>query len=76
MASTKSKSAKKKNKAQVLNTSVRWTLSSDGAVERSLDSGKSWQTIPVAGGVMFRALAANDADIWAGGTGGRAVSLL
>ena len=47
-----------------------WTLSADGALQRSFDSGKSWQTIPVAGNVVFRALAANDSDIWVGGAAG------
>jgi hypothetical protein len=47
-----------------------WTVSSDGAVQRSFDSGKTWHTIPVAGNVVFRALAANDADVWAGGAAG------
>jgi hypothetical protein len=47
-----------------------WTVSSEGAVQRSFDSGKTWQTIPVVGNVVFRALAANDADVWAGGGAG------
>jgi hypothetical protein len=47
-----------------------WTVSPDGAVQRSFDSGKTWQPIPVAGNVVFRALAANDADVWAGGSAG------
>lgn len=47
-----------------------WTLSSDGALQRSFDSGKTWQTIPVASRVVFRALAANDSDIWVGGVAG------
>jgi hypothetical protein len=47
-----------------------WTLSADGALQRSFDSGKNWQTIPVASRVVFRALAANDSDIWVGGPGG------
>jgi hypothetical protein len=51
-------------------TAVRWTLSSDGALQRSLDSGKTWQTISVANHVAFRALAANDSDIWVGGAAG------
>ena len=38
-----------------------------GALQRSSDSGKSWQTIQVANNVVFRALAANDSDIWVGG---------
>jgi hypothetical protein len=48
----------------------RWTLSPGGAVQRSLDSGKTWQTIAVAGNVVFRAIAANDSDVWAGGSAG------
>ena len=47
-----------------------WTLSPEGALQRSFDSGKTWQTIPVASQVVFRALAANDSDIWVGGTAG------
>jgi hypothetical protein len=48
----------------------RWTISADGALQRSFDSGKSWQTIPVASHAVFRALAANDSDIWVGGAAG------
>ena len=48
----------------------RWTLSSDGTLQRSLDSGKTWATIPVAGNSVFRALAAVGADIWVGGSRG------
>jgi hypothetical protein len=51
-------------------TALSWTLSSDGALQRSLDSGKTWKTIPVANQVAFRALAANDSDIWVGGEAG------
>lgn len=49
---------------------LRWTLSPDGSVQRSLDSGKTWQTTPAAGNSVFRALAANDSDIWIGGSAG------
>jgi len=48
----------------------RWTLSSDGTLQRSLDAGKTWATIPVAGNSVFRALAAVGANIWVGGSGG------
>ncbi|MGA8492912.1 MAG: YCF48-related protein [Terriglobales bacterium] len=48
----------------------RWTLSSDGTLERSLDSGASWQTIAVSNKTVFRALAANALDIWVGGSAG------
>jgi photosynthesis system II assembly factor YCF48-like protein len=47
-----------------------WTLSADGVLQRSFDSGKTWGTIPVASNVVFRALAANDSDIWVGGAAG------
>ena len=48
----------------------RWTVSVNGEVQHSIDSGKTWQTIPVANNVTFHALAANDADIWVGGSAG------
>lgn len=52
------------------NNLPRWTLSAGGALQRSLDSGKTWEKIPVASNVVFRALAANDSDIWVGGAAG------
>lgn len=52
------------------NPAPRWTLSADGVPRRSFDSGKTWQSIPVASNVVFRALAANDSDIWVGGAAG------
>jgi hypothetical protein len=48
----------------------RWTLSSDGSLQRSLDSGNTWETIPVPTQAILRALAANGLDIWVGGSGG------
>jgi photosystem II stability/assembly factor-like uncharacterized protein len=48
----------------------RWTLSPDGVLQRSFDSGETWQAVPVANNVVFRALAANDSDIWLGGAAG------
>lgn len=48
----------------------RWTLTSDGTLQRSLDFGRTWQTIPVASQVSFRALAASGRDIWVGGSKG------
>jgi hypothetical protein len=47
-----------------------WTLSSDGALQRSYDSGKTWQAIPVTTSAVLRALAANGPDVWVGGTDG------
>jgi photosystem II stability/assembly factor-like uncharacterized protein len=57
-------------RSQAGRNAPRWTLSADGALQRSFDSGKTWQTIPVASNIVFRALAANDSDIWVGGAAG------
>ena len=57
-------------RSQAGRNAPRWTLSADGALQRSFDSGKTWQTIPVASNIAFRALAANDSDIWVGGAAG------
>jgi Photosynthesis system II assembly factor YCF48 len=52
------------------NLPPRWTLSTDGTLQRSRDSGRTWQTIPVANNAGFRALAANGLNIWVGGAAG------
>jgi hypothetical protein len=52
------------------NLAPRWTLSWDGVLQRSLDSGRTWQTVPVASHLILRALAANGLDIWIGGKAG------
>lgn len=48
----------------------RWTLSADGTLQRSFDSGRTWETITVAGQASFRALAADGLEIWVGGPKG------
>ena len=48
----------------------RWTLSSDGTLQRSFDAGKTWTKIPFPGGSVFRALATVGADVWVGGSAG------
>jgi hypothetical protein len=48
----------------------QWTLSPDGAIERSLDAGKTWQRVRIQGEAGFRALAAVGAHVWAGGAKG------
>ncbi len=55
---------------RTMNAAPRWTLASDGTLQRSLDSGRSWETISVGNAGTFRALAANGLDIWVGGTAG------
>jgi hypothetical protein len=61
-----------KAKAQSgFNTSVvpRWKVSSEGILQRSSDSGQTWQAVPVEG-VTFRAVASVAAEVWAGGPAG------
>jgi len=48
----------------------RWTLSSEGALQRSLDAGKTWESIPLGSRAVFRALSVLDSEIWVGGSGG------
>jgi Photosynthesis system II assembly factor YCF48/Putative zinc-finger len=51
-------------------SSSRWTISSDGQLQHSVDSGKTWQPITVADKATFRALSANGPDLWIGGPAG------
>jgi Photosynthesis system II assembly factor YCF48 len=69
-AETVSVQSKKSMSRAGASAAPRWTLSPEGGLQRSIDSGRTWQTVPLAQGVVFRALAANDADIWAGGNAG------
>jgi photosystem II stability/assembly factor-like uncharacterized protein len=48
---------------------VSWSLSPNGDVQRSLDSGRTWQSLTVAGS-PFRAINALGNDIWVGGNAG------
>ena len=48
----------------------RWTISSDGQLQHSTDSGKTWQPVVVAENTTFRALSANGPDLWVGGASG------
>ena len=48
----------------------RWTISSDGQLEHSIDSGKTWQPVAVADNATFRALSPNGPDLWVGGASG------
>ena len=56
---------------ETLRTPVaRWTISSDGQLQHSVDSGKTWQAVAVAENATFRALSANGPDLWVGGASG------
>lgn len=50
--------------------STRWNLSFDGQLQRSIDSGKTWQPVATPAGAAFRALSYNGPDIWVGGAAG------
>ena len=48
-----------------------WRLSSEGALERSTDTGRTWQSVRLAAPPpALRSFSALDRDIWAGGAGG------
>src|SRR6201981_2885376 len=47
-----------------------WTISADGQLQHSVDSGKTWQPVAVAENATFRALSANGPDLWVGGASG------
>lgn len=49
----------------------RWTLTSSGTLQRSLDSGKTWQRVEIPGNnATLHAVAAVGPYIWVGGSGG------
>jgi hypothetical protein len=65
---TMSSSAMAFEKAQKIEP--RWTLTSDSTLERSFDSGNTWETVPLPGQARFHVLSAHGMDIWIGGSGG------
>jgi hypothetical protein len=48
----------------------QWKLSTKGAVQRSVDSGRTWQNITIAGQSVFRVVSAMGPEVWAGGNAG------
>jgi hypothetical protein len=61
----------KRDRAKFVHSeSTRWNLSSDGQLQRSIDSGKTWQPFAAPAGAAFRALSFNGPDIWVGGATG------
>jgi hypothetical protein len=48
----------------------RWTLTPDGVLQRSLDAGKTWETVHISDNANFRVVSALGSDIWVGGTAG------
>lgn len=49
---------------------ARWSIASDGSLQRTLDEGRSWQQELVESGTVFRAVSAVGSEIWAGGNRG------
>lgn len=49
---------------------ARWTLSSEGLPQRSLDAGKTWEKMHVENLSGFRALSAAGLEVWVGGVAG------
>jgi photosystem II stability/assembly factor-like uncharacterized protein len=47
-----------------------WSISSNGKVQWSVDGAKTFQSIEVAHGVKFQAVAASGNEVWAGGADG------
>jgi photosystem II stability/assembly factor-like uncharacterized protein len=45
-----------------------WTISTSGKVQRSQDSGRTWEEVRVDDAVTFRAVHAVGRDVWAGGS--------
>lgn len=69
-ASAQESAAKAKRRVFSHSESTRWNLSSDGQLQRSIDSGKTWQPVATPPGAAFRALSYNGPDIWVGGAAG------
>jgi hypothetical protein len=55
--------------ANAVSAQPSWRVS-DGVIQRSVDSGTSWDAVPIADHVVFRAVNSTGADIWAGGVSG------
>jgi len=49
---------------------ARWTLSPEGVLQRSFDSGTTWTPVTVAPNLALRAVSASGNDVWVGGAGG------
>jgi hypothetical protein len=49
---------------------AQWELSTGGAVQRSLDAGKTWQIVAVDGNGRFDAIFSSGTQVWVGGAAG------
>ena len=48
----------------------QWKLSADGALQRSFNSGRTWQNVAIANQPSFRFVSALGPEVWAGGNAG------
>jgi len=48
----------------------QWKLSAKGVVQRSFNSGTTWQNATIAGPTIFRVVSAVGSDVWAGADAG------
>jgi hypothetical protein len=49
---------------------MRWIITAEGRVERTMDSGQTWKEAALDRHIKFRAVAATGSDVWAGGEAG------
>jgi hypothetical protein len=58
-------------RTQLKRANLRWTVTSDGRVQRSSD-GRNWSDVPITkdNSVKFRALASDGDEVWVGGARG------
>jgi hypothetical protein len=57
-------------KSKVRLPATIWSVSPEGKVQRSQDGSKTFQSVEVARGTKFQAVAASGDDVWAGGVDG------
>ena len=48
----------------------QWMISPQGSLQRSYDSGKTWQIVPVQPDASFRAFSATGTEVWVAGDAG------
>jgi Photosynthesis system II assembly factor YCF48 len=53
-----------------LATLTQWVVTPAGTLRRSFDGGKNWESVRPEANLIFRAVAANGLDVWAGGSEG------
>jgi photosystem II stability/assembly factor-like uncharacterized protein len=57
-------------KSKVRLPATIWNVSPEGKVQRSQDGSKTFQSVEVARGIKFQAIAASGDDVWAAGADG------